>query len=779
MTGPPAPLKFPLFRRAPLLPVALALIAGLVAGFHLPMAWWLWAALVVAGLALSIRWDGALLLSTVALGGWLAPSPPQGPLPVLDRTQQHLITGVVRQVHQASDRTQFTVQFLAGLPDSVAARRGLWRIYHMRRLPTRQEQALLPGDTVLVQGRLARPRGRRNPNGFDYRFYLWGRGIDLLIREPAQLLRVAPRQGLHVARAATVLRRRITARLDQWVGQPQAGLGVGLLLGDRGGIDEDFRRRMTDLGVGHILAVSGLHVGYIALILFAVARVLPLRRYGRLAVVSLGLLAYVLLTGAPPSVVRAAIMAFLFAWGTTLERPPSPWNLLGAAAIISVLIDPRVLFTASFQLSFAAVAGILHIGLRLRAWLRASPAGERLYRWRAARWGLDLALVSLGAQLGTLPVTLTLFHSFSIYALLANLFVVPLAGFAVLGGTLFLAGMAVWQPLGAIWAETLWLILSGLQGAVGLLSRLPQPQMIVGRPGALAVALILAGVAAFPFLFKPGPARLRLRLAAAVLVLANLFIWNGVFADRDLRVTFIDVGQGDAIHLALPDGRHLLVDAGAKSPGFDVGERVVWPYLKGQGIGRLYIAAISHPQADHMGGLPSLLRRLAIEEIWDSPHLVSNRMVRRVQQLADSLDVPIRRLQAGDFLRLGAVDIMVLSPDSVAARSDNTNNASLVLLLRYGERTLLLTGDAERPVERRLLSYGEVLRSDWLKVGHHGSATSSTVAFLKAARPKGAVVSVGRGNLYRHPSPEVLDRLHEVAPVVHRTDTQGALVLRT
>ncbi|MCH7497941.1 MAG: DNA internalization-related competence protein ComEC/Rec2, partial [Candidatus Marinimicrobia bacterium] len=451
----------------------------------------------------------------------------------------------------------------------------------------------------------------------------------------------------------------------------------------------------------------------------------------------------------------------------------------GAAAIATLLISPKTLFTASFQLSFAAVAGILHVSLRLRGWIRATPRGAWLYQWRAARYALDLLLISLGAQVGTLPVTLSIFHAFSAYALLANLLAVPLAGFAVVGGAVSFIAAAVWPALGDIFAQALWLDLTVLMLAVEQLSRLPHPQVLVGQPGVAATLILLAAAAGLPYLFKPGRPRWRLRLAALVLLIPGVLVWRSAFSPRELRVTFLDVGQGDAIHLALPDGSHVLLDAGIWTPRFDAGERVVWPYLRGQGIGRLAVAAISHPQADHLGGLPYLLRQLPIGELWDSAHQVSNTLYNRTRHLADSLGVPIRRLQAGDFLSLGAVEILVLSPDSAAATAANVNNASLVLLLHYGQSSLLLMGDAERSVERRLLAYGELLQADWLKVGHHGSATSSTAAFLQAVGARGAVISVGARNVYRHPSPEVVERLRATMAVVHRTDLDGALVLRS
>ncbi len=733
------------------------------------------------GIAVSRCWDGALLVAVLALGGWLAPDYRQSDqLPDLDPSQPYLLQGVVKEARYREDRTDITVHFLAGPPDSLHIRRGLWHIYDGQELPAAGDETLLPGDTLTLRCRLEWPAGRRNPNGFDYRYYLWARGVDVLIKEPVAVLAASQRRGFHLGRAMTLLRWRISAQLDRWLGGPQSGLAVGLLLGDKSGIDDDFRSRINALGVGHILAVSGLHVGYVVVVLMSLAGLFPIRRGSMVIIVGAGLLGYVLLTGAPPSVVRASIMAFLYAWGRSLERRPGAWNLLGAAAVISLLIHPRSLFSASFQLSFAAVAGILHVYPLLRAWISATPTGEWIYRRRPLRYTLDLFLVGLGAQLGTLPVILSVFHTTSVYVLLANLAVIPLAGMAVIGELLAVLVATLWEGLGAVFANAAWLFLTGIQLSVNLLSRLPHPQLIVGHPGPVTLAVLVAGIIAFPYLFRPGRPRCRLRLVAAVLLVAGLLVWHSVLARRELRLTVLDVGQGDAIHLALPDGRHVLVDAGMRNPWYDRGEQVVAPYLRGRGVGRLDAAVISHPQADHMGGLVYLLEHMPVAEIWDTSNRHSSQLYGRLKGLADSLGVPVRRLTSGEVVQLGAVDVFVLSPDTLQlAHARNMNDASLVLKVRYGDTSLLLMGDAERIVELRLLAYGDFLQSDWLKAGHHGAGTSSTPAFLKACRPAGAVVSVGEGNPFRHPSAEVMTRLQETARVVHRTDRDGALVLRS
>ncbi|UCH63447.1 MAG: DNA internalization-related competence protein ComEC/Rec2 [Fidelibacterota bacterium] len=746
---------------------------------HLP--WGLWVGIAVIGMIVSRSYDGALMVVVLALGGWLAPERSQlDELRELDSSRQYLFQGVVRDVRYREDRTDITLNLIAGLHDSLLIRRGLWRIYEGQELPSAGDKAVMPGDTLTLQSRLEWPDGRRNPNGFDYRYYLWARGVDVLIDDPVMVLDVEPGSSFHLGRVVALIRQQIADRMETWLGQPQKGLAMGLLLGDKSGLDDDFRNRINVLGIGHILAVSGLHVGYVVLVLMALVRLLPVPGNRRFIVVGIGLLGYVFLTGAPPSVVRASIMAFLYAWGRSLERQPGGWNLLGAAAIISLLIHPRSLFTASFQLSFAAVAGILYVYPQFRAWISSTIAGEWIYHRRPLRYTLDLFLVGLGAQLGTLPVILSVFHTASVYVLLANLMIIPLAGLAVIGELAAILTAVIWEGLGTIFANAAWLSLTVIQLSVDQLSRLPYTQLIIGHPGPVALVILVAGIIAIPYFFRPGRPRFRLRLAVIVLVMANLLVWRSALADRVLQVTVLDVGQGDAIHLALPDGRHVLVDAGMRNPWFDRGEQVVTPYLRGQGVSRLDVAVISHPQADHMGGFLYLLKHLRIAEIWDTPNRHSAMLYDRLKDLADSLEIPVRRLTTGEVVSLGAVDVFVLSPDSLLlADVLEVNNASLVLKVRYGSTSLLLMGDADRFVELRLLTYDDFLQTDWLKVGHHGSGTSSTLAFLEACRPTGAIVSVGESNIFHHPSEEVMARLTQIAQVVHRTDRDGALVLRS
>ncbi len=774
--SPPSHLA--LFRAIPLVPVALALMAGIQLGYSLPGPIYFGIIAIVVGMLLSKRWEVGLLVALLGIGWAIAPRYDDGsryaaPLP----TGPDLVLAVVRDIDLRPDADRLTLDLLAGPADSLHIGRGIWR-----RAPETGEQAasnadIWPGDTLILHAALAWSPAARNPNGFDYRYYLWTRHIDAQVMEPVRLVAHLPRQGWHPGRATAVVRQAIKARLQTWLGSPQAELLAGLLLGDKTGLDRETREQFQRAGVAHLLAVSGLHVGYIVVILLAVATLLRLPGWGRLAAILPFLAGYVLLTGASPSVLRAAIMAGLYLWGRALQRRPNTWNILAAAAIISVLIDPRSQFTPGFQLSFTAVAAILYLLPRLQASLKRTAIGEWLYAGTVRRLTTDLALLSISAQLGTMPLQALYFHILPIYGLVANLLVVPMAGMAVAAGFLALASAPLIGWVGEVFAQTAWLATTGIQYIITRLSTWPLGVVVTGHPGwALPAGLVIV-LLGLPRLFT-GEWRQRLfYLSAGGLLLANLALWPRVLAARELRVTVLDVGQGDAIHLSLPGREQLLIDFGPATERFDSGARVVGPYLKGLGITRLDGAVITHPHSDHIGGLSWLLENVPMDTLWDTDNTIRNGVYERVLALSDSLAVPRIIRRAGEVVARGKVDLLVLAPDSLqAADPGKENNASLVLLVRYGRTGILLMGDTEQESEWRLLSYGPVLAADWLKIGHHGAVTSGSRLFLEAVAPQGVAISVGRRNRFGHPAAETLARLAAVDSV-HRTDRSGALVL--
>ncbi|MGH7412996.1 MAG: DNA internalization-related competence protein ComEC/Rec2 [Candidatus Rokuibacteriota bacterium] len=541
---------------------------------------------------------------------------------------------------------------------------------------------------------------------------------------------------------------------------------AGLLLGERSALppesDEAFRRA----GVYHILAVSGFNVALLAGAVFGGLAMCGVPRRGAAGAAAVVLVAFALVVGSQPSVLRATVMGLLLLSALLLDRESQLPNALALAVLALLLWRPGDLWEPGFQLSFAATAGIVH----LTPAITAALAGRGWPRWLAAAVG-----VSLGAQAGVTPLMLTHFNQLSLVGVVANLAVVPLAAVATTLGMVALLVEQGAATLGALLFEALWVVLVALRAVVAIAAALPAAMAHLPAPGP---ATVVAWYGAL--LLAPGAAasrRTRVVVGVLAVMVAVLSLWPWVRpTETMLRVTFLDVGQGDAALIELPEGPRLLVDGG---PGgarrFDVGERVLAPFLWNRPLARLDVVALSHWDADHSGGLAAVLSRFHVGEFWESGRPPAG--ARETVTALTRSRAPRRVLAAGQRLQLGRALITVLGPGPEPAQG--TNDQSLVLRLDWRGVSLLLAGDLGPRGEALLLERGGPVQALALKVAHHGSRFSSTSPFLQRVRPRLAVISVGARNPFRHPSAEALGRLATAGARVYRTDRDGAVVLET
>lgn len=644
--------------------------------------------------------------------------------------------------------------------------------------------ALHLGDRVRLTGRLEPPPPRRNPAQMDYGAYLRGRGIHATLRvaDEAGVAFLAPSGSLG-DRAATAIQRHVRRATARFVPEAEArSVLLALLLADRSRIEAETLDAFRATGLMHLLAVSGLHIGLVGLALYVVLKpvlgrlgfrrrtVEWTRATGTLAVLGV----YVLVTGASVSVVRAFVMAVFLIVGRALERPSDSLNALGGAALALLLARPAALFEVGFQLSFGAVGALITLVPILR---EAVPAV--VWRTPGGRFVADSLVASVAATLGTAPVLLAHFGALPLGGLVLNLPAIPLTA-ATLGGGLGAALCAGIRPL----AESFGALASASARALQWTSRAGADGLgwatlhgYLESPPVLAACAL--SVLALAFAKRPR-ARNRLALAAATLLTAS--VWGTVWAGEarpGLDVVFLDVGQGDATLLSLPRGGHVLVDAGLRSPYVDEGERTVLPHLARAGIGRLDALVLTHADADHIGGAASVLRAVEVGRLVTNGHDGNTDLWAEVVRVADSLGVPVHAVGAGDTLDVDpTVRLRVLGPGRPAA---SPNDASVVLLAEYGQTRWLLTGDAEAAGEGDVVArYRNDLGADVVKVGHHGSRTSSTEALVAAAgRPAFAVVSVARRNRYGLPDEEPLGRWYRTGAQTLLTSTEGAVWLRS
>jgi competence protein ComEC len=613
-----------------------------------------------------------------------------------------------------------------------------------------------------------------------------------------------------------------------------AGMLNAMLFGDRTRLTHTLRVGFERTGSFHLFVVSGMHVALLAGLLFWLGRRLHLREWIATVITLTLVSAYALLTGFGVPVQRALLMTAVFLVAGLLMRDRNRLNALGAAALAVLIWSPRALFEASFQMTFLAIVAIAGIAMplgersflpylratrNLRQTWRDSAMPPRLAQFRVMlrMWSeafsdafgphtrhlptmlvrfllraAELAMIGIVAEaVMVLPMALY-FHRATVFALPANAFSIPLvAVLAPLGLITFLASL-VSPWLAALPGSFLALLLRAITGLIGRISRAQAADFRVPGPTMLHA---LIAVACFAFC---GWAVRRSRAAAwaaiAILpVAAAIALWptpSVVHRDR-LEVTAIDVGQGDSLLVIGPTGHGMLIDAGGPTGAaanaenasgnatFDVGEEVVSPYLWSRQIRRLDVIALTHAHSDHMGGMPAALRNFRPRELWVAVDPNST-PYRALLDEAKTLGIRVRRLRAGDRVAWEGIDISVLAPAPDYANSGPPiNNDSLVLRMQFGQASALLEGDAEAPSERAMINASlhgsgpQIGPDTLLKVGHHGSRTSTTPEFLALAAPQEAIISVGAQNTFGHPRPEIIQRLADARAGVYRTDRFG------
>jgi competence protein ComEC len=569
-------------------------------------------------------------------------------------------------------------------------------------------------------------------------------------------------------------RRGARSRADSLFGT-QAPLAASVLLAQRDALDREVRDRFARAGLSHLLAISGLHVGLICGILLLAGSLLRLGRRWSAVFAAAGTVAYVALLGAPHSAMRAALQLVLLLAATMLQRPTRPEALVAAAALVILVMEPGALLSPGFQLSFAGVAGLLALRppfLRLLGGGRQGEAG------RARRWLADALATSIAATLSTAPVVAWHFGQVAPIGVAANLVAIPLLSLALPALALALLAGTISPAAGAFLAGPGVLGLAALDRVAALAAAVPG--------GALAVhgstALLLTGALAAGWVVSGRLGRVRPVIQGAVWasVAAAIVLGTAIRPASDrLEIHVIDVGQGDAIAVRSPAGRWLLVDAGVAGRGFDAGERRVVPYLARRGVRRLEGVVLTHPHLDHLGGAEAVIRSLRPRWVGDPAAVAPSAPYLAVLRLAEATGTPWVGLRQGHRLVLDGVAVEFLHPETIGADEADPNDLSVVMKVSYGEFSALLTGDATARVEARLLrGQGHDLRADVLKLGHHGSATSTTAGFLAATAPRLALVSAGGENRYGHPHRAVIDRLDAAGVAILRTDRHGSVAVR-
>ena len=841
--------------RQPMLWAAVAYAGGIVTGFYVwrPPLWWLMAAVVFSASAAYLirsRAKFAFSLGLAALfvtGAWMmqvrAPDNQDSAsvLPFADGREVIVTAHVVKEgIPQEKGRGNVqqrldleTEQIEAGSETAIVhsgLRVSIYGHEVKNEEAANESEESKPihsfryGERLRFPAKLYPPRNFRDPGAFDYAGFLADHGIVALGSTKAELVELLP--GFAGSRAElwrTRLRRNLIERIHILWQPDESPLLDAILIGENSFLGRELLTDFQRTGTYHILVISGLKVAVLALVMFWLLRRTRASDLAASVITILLTVAYALLTDVGAPVWRATLMLALYLGARLLYRRKSILNTIGAAALALLVVDPKALMGASFQLSFLCVLVIAGIGapvlerttqplsqalrsldsISYDAALPPSMAQVRLdLRMVAGRLqrffgqriplivlsgtarlllaGCEFLVISTVLQAGFALPMAYYFHRVTLVSLPANVLAVPLTEIIMIAAIAAITASYASFALAKVPAWIAALALHAMNGPVRWLgalriadTRVPTPQLpvILLAAGTLVLATVLSRRRRWGFV-AVGWAALTLSAFWICVVPPHPQTRQGF-----LELTAIDVGQGDSILLVSPQGRTLLVDAGGipfwMHSELDIGEDVVSPYLWSRGFHQLDIVALTHAHADHMGGMAAVLANFHPRELWlgvDSPSPELQTLLRE----AKFLKIPVILHKAGDNLEVGGAKLAVLAPPRDAeAHASRPNDESLVIKISYGATSALLEGDAEKKTEKQVAL--EDPEADLLKVAHHGSSTSTIPELLAAVHPRFAVISVGARNVYGHPRQEVLDRLAAAHILTYRTDMDGAV----
>ena len=612
--------------------------------------------------------------------------------------------------------------------------------------------------------RVSLPEVQKNPGGFCYRSYLKRDGI-YLQSWSVKNINYHHRKFSYKNYLITA-KSRLLSTIDNLLSRENAAFIKAILLGERSAITYQKEELLQAAGASHLLAISGLHIAIIILIFSYFAFNIFAKRKNALLFITIFNLIYIVLVGARASIIRASIFALLYLWSEAFNREPDFINIISFSLIINLLINPYLLFTVGLQLSYLLVLTLYYLTPLLAEYVN------------------KIFAVSIAAQLASIPLIAYYFGQYAYIALITNLWVIPAISFLLPLILVIVILSTFIAQLAYLFGPALNLILNIFFRALEFMTHIQGRMITISQPNLIIIFLYYIILFSLPYVFKKRIIELNEKKFSCfrkVLVLSFLIIFLLIFSTFHsglLEVHFIAVGQGDGIYIQFPDGQNMLVDTGP--PGYQ-GRNVeysILPFLNYKGVAKMDYLLISHFHDDHTGGVPALLEKKKVKNI-----LIARAAERDqyknfiIDYTENNQAINLFYLSENNFLNIADCRFDFLNPpQDIIYRDENKN--SLVFLLEYGSRSFIFTGDLYSCGEERIIKEHQPGKIDVLKVGHHGSNTSSSPFFLDAIQADLAVIPVGRNN-FNHPAEEVLKNLEQRKIKYFRTDQAGAVVVKT
>lgn len=671
------------------------------------------------------------------------------------------------------------------------------------------------GDFIRFQTSLKKIQSFQNPGGFDYERYINHQGIYAtgFITKKSTIMLLRQNAASFMRLKLEIFRQYLKEIIYSNASTPQREIIEAMTIGNQNAIPVDVNNNFNKTGTSHILSISGLHIGMVAAItFFAISLILKRSEYLMLrfniikiasAAAFLMIIFYSLIAGMGVTVVRSALMALVFMCALFLSRQKDIFNALTLTALIILVITPSSLFDISFQLSFASVLAIIYIVPRFSNFINPLLEGLPLWCQKTSRHIFLSIFVCVAATLGTMPLIVFYFNRVSAVTIIANLITVPLLGTIALAFCMFFMLCAFFSPfLAGIFIKISSFFVQISVYVIDYLASLSWSTFTFTKPNIIEIIILyilifislrfidLQGVSGikkglrerYPLFIK------FVFITLIVFLLADaVYLWSKDKISRDLRITAIDVGQGTSILVRFPGGKNMLIDGGGfTNSSFDMGKLVVAPFLYSERISKIDIVVLSHPHPDHLQGLLYITDNFDVQEIWSTGLRLDDEIFQEWEKIISRKQIKVNYLSAQSPPReINGVQVNILwplKPLKVDARDqfyDMVNDESLVIKIKYGSVSFLMSGDISASVEKMLIRSGQNLHSDVLFVPHHGSGRSSSPEFIKEVSCRSAVISAGKNNPFRHPHPATLQRLTAANVNILRTDKDGAITLAT
>jgi competence protein ComEC len=659
------------------------------------------------------------------------------------------------------------------------------------------------GDRLRFRCKLHRPHGFHNPGGFSYERYLSFERIHVIgfLNEETAWVKIGETSKYSPLYMIERMRNHIRNFLAKETHPLSSGIFKALVLGERRDIPEEITEQFTGAGIAHLLAISGDHLGIVAFLSFSLFLWILKRSEFLLLSISVKkwaagltlpfILLYTFIAGGGISVIRATIMVITFFLSILFSRERNLLHTLALAAFLILLFSPPSLFDVSFQLSFLAVLSILYVVPRLFRWWKEEeilPSKETSWKQRLWTYLKISLVVTAVAILGTAPFVALHFNRISLIGFLTNLFFVPWVGFVIVPLSLVASLLSFFvYPLAVLLIQVNDFITMILLKAVALSASFPYASSFVSTPTVFEMILFYLLLLMAVYLRKGKRVRY-LFLGCCIALVLNVAFWNAKgWFQKNVMITFIDVGQGDSILIEFPKGKRMLIDGGGLyEDRFDIGKNVIAPFLWKKRIRKIDILVLTHPDPDHLKGLNFITSHFSIGQFWENGlhgdsesyiQLQETLLRKKVQRSSLNDQTPSQMIHG---VRLSFLNPPVMKQSQrISLNPSLLNNQSLVMKIQFKQIAILLTGDIEQEAEYRMMRKGLPVKADLLKIPHHGSASSSTQAFLERVKPSVAILSVSERNLGRLPHPEVSRRYERLGTRIFRTDKHGAITVVT